>query len=354
MNERLKHISDKISRRDFLKFFGLGMAGILMPGSFTENYRGYHPAFMENKRLLGRVTQAGFKQHEAPDAESDVIKRMTFDSLWRITGATISETETSANRIWYELNGKGYAHSSQIQPVQKSPNSTDTVVPEEGCLGEVTMPFVDAFSSMDADRSIIYRFYYSATFWVQARLKHHDGSFWYQLLDDRYYRPFFVPAYNIRLVPKEELAPISPSVMPGDKKIVVDLASQTMTAYEEERVVYMSRISSGIRLEEGGFATPKGHYRTNFKRPCRHMANPPNEFGTGFDLPGVPWVSYFTSDGIAFHGAYWHNDFGVPHSHGCINMPPRAAKWIYRWTTPTVPIDEYFYSDSNGTRVIVQ
>ncbi len=55
------------------------------------------------------------------------------------------------------------------------------------------------------------------------------------------------------------------------------------------------------------------------------MANAPSGDYTGFDLPGVPWVSYFTSDGIALHGAYWHIDFGVPHSHGCVNMTPEAA-----------------------------
>jgi len=349
----IKPLSSKLSRREFLKVCSLGMAGFFLPDGLTDHFNDVRPIPGSN-RLLGRVTLDGFKQYAAADKDSEVIDQMPFDSLWRITGATISETEHSPNRIWYELNGKGYAHSSQIQPVRKRPNSSDTVVPEEGCLGEVTMPTVDAFSSMDEDRSVIYRFYYGATFWVQARLKNPDGSVWYQLLDDRYYQPFFLPAYNIRLVPQEELAPISPGVLPGDKQIVVDLATQTLTAYQEERVVFMSRISSGIRLEEGGFATPKGQYRTHFKRPCRHMANPPNEFGTGFDLPGVPWVSYFTSDGIALHGTYWHNDFGVPHSHGCINMTPRAAKWVYRWTTPTVPANEYFYSDGYGTRVIIQ
>ncbi len=53
----------------------------------------------------------------------------------------------------------------------------------------------------------------------------------------------------------------------------------------------------------------------------------------GFDLPGVPWVLYITESGISFHGTYWHNDYGRPHSHGCINLAPQAAKWLFRWTT---------------------
>jgi lipoprotein-anchoring transpeptidase ErfK/SrfK len=72
---------------------------------------------------------------------------------------------------------------------------------------------------------------------------------------------------------------------------------------------------------------------------------------SGFDLPGVPWVLYFTESGLSFHGTYWHNDFGHPRSHGCINISPQAAKWLYRWTTPVVqPGDPYAYR-SKGTKV---
>ena len=70
-----------------------------------------------------------------------------------------------------------------------------------------------------------------------------------------------------------------------------------------------------------------------------------------YDLPGVPWVSYFTEPGIAFHGAYWHNRFGTPMSHGCINMRPDAAKWIYRWTLPAVPPNQFLLESQNGTQV---
>ena len=72
---------------------------------------------------------------------------------------------------------------------------------------------------------------------------------------------------------------------------------------------------------------------------------------SGFDLPGVPWVLYITEGGLSFHGTYWHNDFGRPRSHGCINISPQAAKWLYRWTTPVVkPGDVYAY-EGKGTKV---
>jgi lipoprotein-anchoring transpeptidase ErfK/SrfK len=65
----------------------------------------------------------------------------------------------------------------------------------------------------------------------------------------------------------------------------------------------------------------------------------------------VPWVLYITESGISFHGTYWHNDFGRPRSHGCINLTPQAAKWLYRWTMPVVqPTNQFAYEDK-GTKV---
>ncbi len=53
------------------------------------------------------------------------------------------------------------------------------------------------------------------------------------------------------------------------------------------------------------------------------------------------------------HGTYWHNDVGKPRSHGCLNLSPQAAHWVYRWTAPAVPLDEATWADEYGTRVDV-
>lgn len=340
-----------MDRREFLQLFGLSAFGLMLPDRFLKSEM---PSAKAAPRLFGRITMNDHKLYAEPDLNAEVLEVMSMDTVRRITGATIGDDLAMPNRIWYELDGEGFAHSGRVQPVRKQLNPVDTVIPEDGCLGEITMPSVDAYSSLDADRQVLYKFYYAATFWVLDRIEDEAGTVWYELLDDRYYRVFYVPAYYVRLVPDSELTAISPEVRFDDKSIVVDLSTQMLTAYEGEQVVFMSRISSGVRLREGGFATPKGNYRTTRKRPCRHMANPANAYGSGFDLPGVPWVSYFTSNGVALHGAYWHNNFGVPSSHGCVNMTPLAAKWIYRWTMPTVPPENYYFSADNGTRVIVQ
>ena len=69
---------------------------------------------------------------------------------------------------------------------------------------------------------------------------------------------------------------------------------------------------------------------------------PPNIWADGnlfadaddYELPGVPWTCFFTAQGHAFHGTYWHENFGVPMSHGCINMRTEEAKWLFRWALP--------------------
>ena len=84
------------------------------------------------------------------------------------------------------------------------------------------------------------------------------------------------------------------------------------------------------------------------------MTNQDDEAEGGYDLPGVPWCSFFTGTGVAFHGTYWHNDYGRPRSHGCVNLPSMDAKFIYRWTMPVVPPGvDYVHLPGQGTAVQV-
>ena len=119
----------------------------------------------------------------------------------------------------------------------------------------------------------------------------------------------------------------------------------------------MCRCASGAKFTDTkDFRTPPGQYRVFRKTIGQHMyggAFADNDF---FDLPGIPWVSYFTGSGIAFHGAYWHNDFGSERSHGCINLVEKDARWIWRWTTPRSVLNERYTVSTEfteGTQVTV-
>jgi lipoprotein-anchoring transpeptidase ErfK/SrfK len=106
--------------------------------------------------------------------------------------------------------------------------------------------------------------------------------------------------------------------------IDVNLSTQTLVAYEGNTPVYNSLISSGTRE----YPTVTGQYRTYMKYETQDM----NGYLIGYDyyLQNVPYVMYFSGN-FAIHGAYWHNNFGVPMSHGCVNVNPVDAGWLYNW-----------------------
>jgi lipoprotein-anchoring transpeptidase ErfK/SrfK len=113
------------------------------------------------------------------------------------------------------------------------------------------------------------------------------------------------------------------------KYIVIDISSQTLTAYQGKKVFLSAHVSTGLT----GTPTPKGTFTIIKKQPSRYMQGPlPGISKQYYDLPGVPWNLYFTSQGAAIHGAYWHSNFGAQHSHGCVNLPVKTAKLLYDWT----------------------
>jgi hypothetical protein len=71
-----------------------------------------------------------------------------------------------------------------------------------------------------------------------------------------------------------------------------------------------------------------------------------------YELPGVPWTSFFTDSGVAFHGTYWHDNFGTPMSRGCVNMRIEDAKWLFRWVHP-LHTAEGISSRGHGTSVVI-
>jgi len=337
-----------LTRRDFLKLSGYGLLGVILSD----------PPFVisgqdDFANLQGRVIDTILWSHEEPDKKSKRKKLYWHDLVVPITNTTISADESAHNRVWYQLEDEGYAYSGGIQPVRTVLNQPHQIS-LAGALGEVSVPFTDARLEPDLNAEVLYRLYYESVHWVKASAIHAaDGNTWYALLDDKFQRLYYVPGTHIRLIPDSELAPLSPHVRNEDKRIEVDLPDQLLKAYEGNRLVYATRVATGGRLRSGTYTTPEGEYITYHKRPTRHMAAG-DLASSGFDLPGVPWVTYIKENGTSFHGTYWHNDYGRPRSHGCINMTPQAAKWLYRWTMPSVPPDKELVYGSVGTRVEIK
>ena len=114
----------------------------------------------------------------------------------------------------------------------------------------------------------------------------------------------------------------------GGNEVVVSLGAQRLWAYEGDHVVLTTWVSTGT-AETPEVATPVGQYRILVKLPMETMTGTVN--GVPYEVENVPYVMYFTNEGHALHGTYWHANFGTPMSHGCVNLPMDVAEWMYRW-----------------------
>ena len=126
-------------------------------------------------------------------------------------------------------------------------------------------------------------------------------------------------------------------VKPGRSWIHVSILKQSMVAYEGDTPVYVTLVSTGadgLGDPKTTHSTVRGQFLIHTKHVTATMDS--DETGDEFDLRDVPYVQYF-SEGFAFHAAYWHDTFGTPHSHGCVNLSPSDSRWLFHWTDPPVP-----------------
>lgn len=142
----------------------------------------------------------------------------------------------------------------------------------------------------------------------------------------------------------------------GEKWIDVDLSDQKLYAWEGNNLFLETPVSTGLPW----WPTPEGEFRIWLKLRATKM-----EGGTGkyyYNLPNVPYVMFFENEkvpnfrGYGLHGTYWHNDFGNPHSHGCVNLPTQMAEKLYYWTEPVVADGKWSAradGESIGTRILI-
>ena len=126
--------------------------------------------------------------------------------------------------------------------------------------------------------------------------------------------------------------PPPPTLGPIERWIDVDLDSQILVAYEGTLPVYATLVSSGGK----DTPTETGIYRIWMKESEADMKGLNGE--DPYSVATVPWTQYFYPErDLALHTAYWHDQFGHPRSHGCVNLAPRDARWLYFWSDPSVP-----------------
>jgi len=123
-----------------------------------------------------------------------------------------------------------------------------------------------------------------------------------------------------------------------ERWIDVDLNQQTIVAYEGTKPVFASLVSTGKGPQKTEFATPIGVHRIWVKIFTTKMDNLEKEdVEKHYALEDVPWVQFFDK-AVALHGVFWHRDLGHVHSHGCVNLAPIDARWLYAFTAPHLPV----------------
>lgn len=180
-----------------------------------------------------------------------------------------------------------------------------------------------------------------------------DGITWYKILFDEWLRypervngdwyvsADFVEAFwdegtqILEEKDEEEEEDENPESLPS-KEIIIDRSDQKLYAYEDGELFMEVDVSTGLQFTP----TPRGNFKVFKKTPSRYMQGPLPYLASDkyYDLPGVPWDLYFTEQGAVIHGAYWHDNFGSPYSHGCVNISPVIARTLYEWTPLGTPV----------------
>ncbi|MFU8773231.1 MAG: L,D-transpeptidase [Anaerolineales bacterium] len=340
-----------LSRRDFFKVGLLSLGGLaLLPGK-----RWLSALDFPRAERLGRVNVGKVELKSRPDIDSNTVKELYEDAvvvrLREITG----RHPYRINQRWVETPD-GYIWSPYLQPVENAPNQPVNSLPGtsrgNGMWVEVSVPYVNLMLANPPARApwlqdrldfgLVPRLYYSQISWVDETRVDDAGEVWYRINEPygSYGDIFWARAEGLRPLTEEEMTPISPEV--EDKRVVVNVSNQTLSCFEGNREVYFARISTGALYNAAGervdvWQTPIGRFPIWRKLVALHMSG--GTTGGGWDLPAVGWVSLFVGSGVAVHSTFWHNNFGVPMSNGCVNASPEDSRWVFRWTQPVVEYD---------------
>jgi hypothetical protein len=322
----------QFSRRDFLKISGLA-GSCLAFSPFLPQITQF------NDGELARVGTDSVSVYSKPFDTSTIVSTWNKDEIVNIYKIIQAETPGS-NPTWYQVWG-GYMHSAHMQRVKIIYNPPVEILTSKAQLGEITVPFTQSMKFNQLyGWDLTNRLYYGTVHWIIGIDEGPDKQPWYRIRDELNTLAIYnVPAIHMRLLPPSELAPITPEVPFMQKRIEVEISTQTLTCFEYDKIVMQTKVSTGLPSLYSGegipTSTPLGSFNIDNKFPSKHMGNGSLTSDLkAYELVGVPWNCFFTDKGHAFHGAYWHDNFGFQMSHGCINMRITDAKWLFLWTLP--------------------
>ena len=358
-----------LTRRDFLKIglSGLG-AALIRP---NRDAAAYLPEFPLDQRLGRTFYTVDIKSR--PDPDSNTIKTVYDDTVLVLNREIIGKAPTAywKNRTWFETP-EGFVPAISVQPAFSKLAQPLSELPlhgeKPGTWAEVTVPYVDIYLDGDEPKSprlketVNPRFYFSQVVWIDGIQQTSNNEVLYHVLEKHgsYGDTFWADARAFTPITPEDIAPISPEIK--NKFILIDLNHQTLSCFENDREILFARVSTGAKYNSEGqpvekWSTPVGDYHSvNRKYVSLHMAGGETR-ASGYEEFAVSWTSIFASGGVAIHSTYWHNNYGEMLSHGCVNVQPDVAKFVFRWTNPETPYYDgkiEVQGFDNGTNVRVK
>lgn len=259
-----------------------------------------------------------YTQPITPDSDLPPVRSLGMGYLW----VTITDTQpiTLDGQTWYQINTDEYIPGEHLSIFSPSTFQGITITTQPvqpfGWLVYYRQPVITP-GAVTTTTTWLPR-YSRVTISATAQIT--EGH-WYQVGPEQW-----LYQTSLAVVKKR---PRPAGVGQHEKWIDINLFEQTVVAYEGDRMVYATLMSSGLPR----WPTEKGLTRLWAKVRVGKMSG--GERGDDYYfLEDVPWIMYF-KDAYALHGAYWHDKFGFPHSHGCVNLSLPDAQWFFEWVTPT-------------------
>ncbi len=262
---------------------------------------------------------------------------------------TLGEKVKEKGRTWWRTTRGGFVDASHAWR-KKGQDFVGAEVPETSDFPfgfvmeeEAAASILDDSGKLKWKRKLEFREFVDIT-----EEKELDGKTWLVTTDGLYLRPKDVRVAERAERPKDVAA--------WEGWIDVSLQQQILVAYEGDRPVYVTLVSTGKKgTDEESFETPKGTYRIGTKHISSSMDGTTASDGN-YSIQDVPWAMFFEGS-YALHGAFWHSRFGYKRSHGCVNLGPTDARWLFYWTTPYLPEGWHgvrAHEGAPGTTVVIR
>ena len=258
------------------------------------------------------------------------------DRLVRGTEVFLYEEATVGSATWYRIGIGRWVHGSWIRIVttgsDAQPDAQPTVCnPPDGPrleqlsgaslpVGWVVSSTLNVRAEPTTASAIVGKVYHNQSLNILEE-RTVGGQKWYRIGADRWVYGAYIGVARFKARPA--------SIRPDERWVGVNLSEQTVVAYEGDKPVYAALAATGLPRTP----TVQGVFRTWMRLISRKMVGGSAATGGYYYLEEVPWTCYFYS-GYSLHGAYWHDAFGSPRSHGCVNLSPYDAWWIFKWSEP--------------------